>query len=335
MLALLACGLAAAAAADEAPVQMGQLAAYLPVHHSTVLPHSYYASLLSITPADWVSMLSDMVDGDMSDGSLDSFFGNLPLGDDGMADIFGSLHELLAGMGDAPAAPGPTTGQPTTSSAEPTTPPAGPTPSAAPSADLSAEAASQLFSSLFEGASSPFAAFFSGGGSAGSSGGSSASQLLPSFLGRAAGSSSPPPGSAAARGFLLPGAGSSLGSLLGLGGGVESLVSPDNPLAALLQPFNALRASHAELMQRLQAALQQADSLFDAPNLDDLFGGEQRCGAPLGRRWHGAAQHQLWCCALRCVVLCCGCSSLRRSSLPLAGSDAAPSCSCGCLPRRV
>jgi hypothetical protein len=206
-------------------------------------------------------MFSEFLDGDLSGGGLGDF------GDSGLADIFGSLQDLMRGMGGMVP--------PDTSAASP---------AGAPGGDASAEAAGQLFASLFEGDSSPFAAFMNSAGDA--------SSVLTSFLGGSAGGSGS--GASQRSGFasLFGNGGSGLGSLFGgsflsgFGGGstasggssssssaASSRSAAPGPFADLLQPVGEAAASTRAMVGQLAAAIKQADALLQAPDVNDLFGG--------------------------------------------------------------
>lgn len=226
-------------------------------------------STLCMTPADFAAMFSSFFDGDLSND-----FGGMG-GDAGLADVFGSLKELMDGMGgsfpiqtmQASAAPGAAT--------------------AAASGDADAEAAAKLFASLFEGTSDSFATFLNGGGNGGA-----ASSMFASFMsGSDSGSASSGSGGSASQqprnnlldslSTLMGGRASGLSSLSSLlssstgsasGSGSSSQTSASH-FAAVLGPVAASSASTRALLDSLSAAIDQADSLFDGPDLQDLFGG--------------------------------------------------------------
>ncbi|KAI3429505.1 hypothetical protein D9Q98_005594 [Chlorella vulgaris] len=223
----------------------------------------------TVDETDFAAMFSSFFDGDLSND-----FGGMG-GDAGLADVFGSLKELMDGMGgsfpiqtmQASAAPGAAT--------------------AAASGDADAEAAAKLFASLFEGTSDSFATFLNGGGNGGA-----ASSMFASFMsGSDSGSASSGSGGSASQqprnnlldslSTLMGGRASGLSSLSSLlssstgsasGSGSSSQTSASH-FAAVLGPVAASSASTRALLDSLSAAIDQADSLFDGPDLQDLFGG--------------------------------------------------------------
>lgn len=212
-------------------------------------------------------MFSEFLASDVGNGGLGDFGG-----DSGLADVFGSLQDLMKGMGGF---------------SPPDT--AGAGPGAGPGADAGAEAAGKLFAELFEGDGNPFAAFMGGAGDA--------TSVMASFLGSGAGGSASGGSRAAQPGglaSLLGSRGSSLGSLFGgslfgsaahgssdgSGGSSSGSASvpstrsaTPSPFADLLQPVSETAASTRVMMGQLAAAIKQADVLLQAPDVGDLFGG--------------------------------------------------------------
>jgi hypothetical protein len=191
--------------------------------------------------AEWSQMVEEMMGNELPSGMAG--LSSLALSDPGLFELLGSLQGLAGSMNNASSlVTTPSTGQNSTAAFV-----GG---SSQMSAEASAEAASRMAEALFTGANNPFAAF-SSPATRSSANQAAASSMLRSFLGGTSSS------------LLLP-TSNNLFNILG---------SSSGPFAALLQPLAAWHQSRQQVLQQMKTAIQQADALIQAPNLDDLFGG--------------------------------------------------------------